>query len=219
MDAARVILDILDDCAASFTFPALDNGYVYLAASRLSLFRSADDWALVTEVFGFSPREGSPSIAIQTFARDPHQAYRYVLPLGEIDWEDEERVAEGVRDVTLRGRRVELPSRAEYARHGIELIEPDRVQVFEVCRWLAAVARDDVLATPDERRAGVRPQTTELLVLDEWHHPDVIGGEPPSAVETFRQLANVLETGDLSRYAPPEPPNTHWKNWPEGGTL
>jgi len=50
------ILTILDACCHSATFPMLDNGYVYLAASRLSLHRSTTDWALVIEVFGFSPR-------------------------------------------------------------------------------------------------------------------------------------------------------------------
>jgi len=33
------ILSILDDCCDAFTFPMLDNGYVYLAATRLSLYR------------------------------------------------------------------------------------------------------------------------------------------------------------------------------------
>jgi hypothetical protein len=46
----------------------LDNGYVYLAATRLSLFRSTTDWALVIEVFGFSPRAGVPDLNVSTFA-------------------------------------------------------------------------------------------------------------------------------------------------------
>jgi len=37
---ARRVLETLDKCAAQFTFPALDNGYVYPAASRLSIHRS-----------------------------------------------------------------------------------------------------------------------------------------------------------------------------------
>ncbi len=55
MNSADEILRILDDCGGAFTFPALDNGYVYLAGTRLSLHRSPEDWALVIEVFGFSP--------------------------------------------------------------------------------------------------------------------------------------------------------------------
>jgi hypothetical protein len=76
-----------------------------------------------------------------------------------------------------------------------------------------------VLATPAERHAHVPLELDEILVLDEWTHPDVAGGERPSQLESFQQLALVLETGDISLYRPMTPPNTHWKNWPEGGTL
>jgi hypothetical protein len=74
------ILSILDGCCEIFSFPMLDNGYVYLAATRLSLYRSETDWAMVIEVFGYSPREGTPSVAIHTFAsrlhdRNPPEQY------------------------------------------------------------------------------------------------------------------------------------------------
>jgi len=60
------LLRVLDSCAQSCTFPMLDNGHVYLAATRLSLFGSAADWALVVEVFGFSPRAGLPDLHVHT---------------------------------------------------------------------------------------------------------------------------------------------------------
>ncbi|MFI5139486.1 MAG: DUF7003 family protein [Sphingobacteriales bacterium] len=41
----------------------------------------------------------------------------------------------------------------------------------------------------------------------------------PSAYETWQQLAKVVATGDISYYNPTLPPNTHWKNWPESGSL
>lgn len=43
------MLSDLDECYR-FTFPMLDNGYFYLAATRMSLYRSPEDWALVIEV-------------------------------------------------------------------------------------------------------------------------------------------------------------------------
>src|SRR5215467_6462918 len=74
------ILSVLDECSRNFTFPALDNGYVYLAASRLSLHYSPTDWALVVEVFGFNPRAGLPDLCVYTFAsrlynRQPPEMY------------------------------------------------------------------------------------------------------------------------------------------------
>jgi len=41
----------------------------------------------------------------------------------------------------------------------------------------------------------------------------------PSAYETWQLLAKVIATGDLSMYKPTLVPNTHWKFWPESGSL
>src|SRR5438128_2131662 len=82
------------------------------------------------------------------------------------------------------------------------------------------VAREQVLATPDERRVSVLPEMEQILQLEEWHHPNVVDEEErPSGSETFQPLARVLATGDVSVYQPSQPPNTHWRNWPEGGRL
>jgi hypothetical protein len=240
------ILTILDRCCDSFRFPMLDNGYVYLAATRLSLYRSKIDWSMVIEVFGFSPRAGLPDTSIQTFAsrlhdRDPPENYvnrkayemylannpnnefRSVFPVHEGPWQDAEIgefVAEDAREVLVRNHAIPLPSVGAYARHGIELEQAQRVQVFELCRFLAEIAREQVLATPKERGISVLPEMEQILQLEEWHHPNVVDeAERPSSSETFQQLARVLATGDLTLYRPSQPPNTHWRNWPEGGRL
>lgn len=239
------ILAILDVCCESYTFPMLDNGYFYLAKARLSLYRSDEDWALVIETFGFSPREGTPSTHIQTFAsrlhhRDPpsryvsreafdrylatnpHNEFRSVYPIKEGKWQDleySELVSEKAKRVAVRRRAIPLPAAGEYASHGIELREPPRVRVFELCRYLAAVVPEPVLATPEEQRISVRPEMTKILQLDEWHHPDLANDELPGNSETFRQLAKVLARGNVKHYKPTKAPNTHWRHWPDGGTL
>jgi hypothetical protein len=91
---------------------------------------------------------------------------------------------------------------------------------FELCRVLAVTHRDDVLATASERRVSVLPDMQQILQLEAWHHPDVVEDDHrPSNSPTFQQLAKVLVTGDVSHYRPTLEPNTHWENWPEGGTL
>ena len=236
------ILSVLDRCCGTFSFPMLDNGYVYLAATRLSLFRSSSDWAVAIEVFGFSPRTGLPDIHVYTFAshlhdRNPPEQYRdraayeaylsnnpnnesrFFYPIEDGPWLSGEAVSPAARSVILRGRGLALPTVDECARYGVVLTEPPSVQVFELCRYLAATQRELVLATPEERRASVPPELNQILQLEEWHHPDVVADEKPSTSPTFRQLAAVLASGDVSRYAPAEAPNTHWSNWPDGGSL
>src|SRR5690349_3444666 len=243
MDSASRILAVLDRCAENCFFPMLDNGYVYLAATRLSAYRSTADWAIAIEVFGFSPSAGLPDLAVTTYAsrlRDrnppsnyrsedayqnylsthPHDDARHFYPLEDGPWIDDEIVAEDPDlEVLVRGRAVPLPPRSAYAPHGIALEDAHQVQVFELCRYLAAVARDSVLATREERRVSVFPSMEQVLQLDDWHHPDLVRGERPAANQTFQQIAELLSTGELDRYRPTEPPNTHWKHWPEGGRL
>lgn len=240
---SKRILRILDRCCENFTFPMLDNGYFYLAASRLSLFRSPLDWALVFERFGFSPRAGFPDTYIETFAsklherdgrdnyrtpeeydnylaNNPNNEFRTVWAASEGPWlGDDEMVAENASEVVVRGRTIPLPRAEEYVRHGIDLERSPRVQIFELCRYLAGTAREAVLATPEERRVSVPPEMNQILQLEEWHHPNLIAGELPSKSETFRQLVDVLATGDVTHYRPSRPPNNHWRNWPDGGTL
>ncbi len=239
------ILSVLDRCCDQFTFPMLDNGYVYLAATRLSLYRTEADWAMVIEVFGFSPRSGLPDTHVHTFAsrlhdRDApskyvsHEAYerylasnpnndsRFFCPISEGDWQDDQDwvVADGAKELIIRGERQPIPSFDQYVQLGITLQDPPHVQVFELCRYMADVAREFVLATEHERRVSVLPDMTQILTLEEWHHPDVVDDDArPSGSETFQQLAHVLATGNVGFYKPSQSPNTHWRNWPDGGLL
>jgi hypothetical protein len=114
---------------------------------------------------------------------------------------------------------VDVPSRDTLASHGIVLDDPLPIRVWEVCRDLADTHRGLVLGTPDERRVNVPHELEELLVLDEWRHPDLLRDEKPSTAAAFIALAEVLTSGDVTRYAPTEPPNTHWSHWPEGGLF
>lgn len=240
----KKILSVLDGCCNAFTFPMLDNGYVYLAASRLSAHYSESDWAIVIEIFGYSPRSGFPDLHVHTFAsklneRDPREGYvseeayrrylatnpnnesRFFFPIeGELnEKDDDEFVSNAATRIYLRNLPIVLPAFSEYASHGIELTDSPRVRVFELCRYLAYMQREKVLATVDERRISVRPEMKQILQLEEWHHPDLLENERPSTSVTFQQIASVLASGDSSKYQPNEPPNTHWSNWPEGGTL
>jgi hypothetical protein len=241
----QTILSILDGCCERGTFPMLDNGYVYPAAARLSLYRSPQDWAIVIEVFGFSPRSGIPDVHVHTFASQlqreksaedyvNHRAYETYLennrhnestffyPIEGGDWQDsenEEIVAREPHPVLVRGHWVDMPALSDYTVHGIDLEDPKNVHVFEFCRLLAAVSRDSVLATAEERRRCVPRNLKQILQLEEWRHPDLLNHERPSANATFQSLAEVLVSGDIAAYQPPVQPNTHWKHWPDGGTL
>jgi hypothetical protein len=147
---------------------------------------------------------------------------RFFYPLQDGEWMDAEHgefVDQRAGFAQLRGRPTTLPERDEYATAGIDLADPERIHIFEFCRYLAATAREQVLASPEERRANVLPEMKQILQLENWRHPDVVSGEMPTNSPSFLQLARVLETGDLGAYTLKARGNTHWRNWPMAGTM
>ncbi len=239
------ILTVLDDCCDNFTFPMLDNGYVYPAATRLSAFRSDVDWHLAIEVFGFSPRAGIPDNNVYHFGsniirqkkpenfvtadafenylnNNPNNELDFLYPIEDGDWIDEES-GEAVDPDTsfiIRGKRVSVPTRDEYESSDIRLEDDYVVYIYELCRAIAASHRDDILASEEELRTLVPNDLKLILRLDEWNHPDVVNPEQKASNSaTFQQLAAVLESSDLSIYKPSNETNTHWSNWPDGGQL
>lgn len=234
------VLGVLDQCAEHFTFPMLDNGYIYPAAARLSVHADGTEWAIVVETLGYSPRAGQPDLTVATFTskvphpktqadyvdesayrnylkQHPHDAVEYFWPL-EGDWPDDESLPPG-EIIRLRGEQVAVPTSEACRGVGITTERPKRIAVFELTRYFAETRRDDVLATQEERTKQVLPGLAQVLLLDEWHHPDLVLGQRPSYTQTFRQLAEVAVSGDPGKYQVPEPANTRWSNWPEGGLL
>jgi hypothetical protein len=118
------------------------------------------------------PKSYGPKEVSNLFALNPNNDFRAVFPIEEGDWQDPHVniVAAGTRDLLVRGRRQLIPSIEEYAHRGITLEDPPRVQVFELCCFLADVARDSVLATPEERRMSLLPAMTQILQLEESNH-------------------------------------------------
>jgi hypothetical protein len=154
-------------------------------------------------------------------ANNPNNESRFIYPIIEGEWEDDqssETVADGANEWIICGQMRPIPSLDEYTQRGITLENPPRIQVFELCRCVADNARESVLASPKERRITVLPRMTPIQQPEEWHRPSVVENDHlPSGSETFQQLAQVLATGNVALYQPSRLPNSHWKNWPDGG--
>lgn len=245
MQSVEGILEILDQATEAFVFPMLDNGYVYPAAVRLHCFRGGEGWAIVFEKFGYSPRSGVPDLhvtaigegliksqtrsnfasdeAFENFERN-NRFWRqdFFRPLEGEDWIDEELMESMRTDVSylvLRGREVPAPDMAKLSQIDKDGRIGDPFHVANVIRSLAEDYRDDVLATPLEVRTRIPSHWQHLVTLEEWHHPDIVDPEcKPSGSPTMRSVAEVIVSEDCDRYHGQEA-NTHWSNWPEGGTL
>jgi uncharacterized protein DUF7003 len=205
------VLGQLDQAARDHRFPAFDHADTPLVDARLHGFRDRWRWAVIVETVVYDRRLGNLVDVLHAFGSGltdrpgatDHEAFLRVDDI-EAVVDDEGRLADGVTAVTVDGALVPVTG----------LAGSDMVDVF---RSLVPIHRGLLLADEKELRTGVLFDLFEVLRLDEWHHPDLSAGELPSDSETFRLLADLLVTGDLSRWQPTEHPNTHWKNWSEAG--
>ncbi|WP_306640166.1 DUF7003 family protein [Sanyastnella coralliicola] len=230
----KEILEQLDKCAQEFMFPMLDNGHVYPIHSKLNAYRDEKRWALIIEVIGFSYRGGGhdgisnclhiygncinmmPGIDNSSFLYLTDDSAEYLT----FDEEYSEFLNPKAKTMLLRGKELSINHNREfYSNKGIDLVEENRIFVWEFMRGLVPEWNNELEATEQELNAKIPVDLPKILELTEWFHPDCAGMELPSQNETFVQIARVLETGKTEFYRPTKKPNNHWSNWPNGGNL
>ncbi len=232
---SRSILEQLDLAASEFTFPMMDNGYVYPADVRMTVYRDTTRWLMNIEILGSGwPRKGgyhSFQNCLHLFGNALHRKYGtanedFLDVIGDLpddplfdeqyDW----YVRPQASAVSIRGSRVPIDLSLEALKRAeIPLVESPNIDPPAVLRSLLPQYRDLLLATDQELEARNVHGLPQWLRLNEWFHPDLASNELPSGCETFQMLAEAISTGKKEVYHPTKAPNTKWQNWPEGGTL
>lgn len=237
---SKEILKQLDDCSEEYAFPMLDNGYVYTADSRLSIYRDNSRWALLIEVIGYNHKPGDfhegtentlyffgnclecePGLDEVNFLRRTAEgdAATFVQSKDTFDTLNPEATF-----VLVQGKPLPIAHDREfYTSRGVELEEPPYIFAWEFLRGFVPEHRELFLASDEEIRERIPKDLPLLLRLEEWYHGDPNwpdnhdGQQKPSEIETFQMIAKMIESGDVRDYCPSNKPNNHWKNWPEGG--
>lgn len=173
-----------------------------------------------------------------------HCGYNIYLPISQLNFlntiTDEETVKPESDTWVVRGKNINIKyAKQEYQDNGIETgATIEYVGIEAVARLATKKYRNLFRATDEELYDAIPKDLKKLLVLDEWYHRDFyllpIENEVPeykrrnqkrwlkdrpSSYETWKQFAEVLVSGDTSHYKPTIKANTHWKNWPESGSL
>ncbi|MFD5433233.1 DUF7003 family protein [Kitasatospora sp. NPDC127067] len=206
------ILGQFDLCADKGEFPDLDNGYYYPVDARIHLLGDSTRWAVVAELLGYSPRGGNLIDVMHCFGN--------CLTRGEPGFGDFLARVDNMEEIDPAGTEVYAGGVPVVVRGTALTVDADAdTPLQDVFRLIAPANRTLLLADETELRAGIPSDLPELMRLDEWNQPEDSWDVMPSGHETFRMIAEVLDSGDPTRYRPTLPANTHWSHWPDAGTL
>lgn len=213
------IFNQLDESIAAFSFPDIGHGYYYPIDARLHAYRDDTRWAILVELVGYNPRAASVIDVIHHFGNclDGPAGFENGDFLDRISDTELPLDEDQHWDLTAPVERLTVDGRGD-----IDVPNPAAPDVVEMFRSLVPIHRDLLLAGESELRRRIPADLPEVLRLEEWAHPDPLLLHEEYGVETtelWRLLADVLVTGDVTRYAPTAAPDSHWSNWPAGGEL
>ena len=218
------VFDHADSCDLEYLFPYFGVGFIYVD-SRMRVFASKDDWAVVVEAIEVNQQGVSHDACVNklcawdSVTRTCLNTPEYITLTA--DGNDgpvfsDYALNEDVETISIHGNVLSVPkARALYKMKGIEL-RGDNISQADLLRAMTPEYRDYFFLTDNEILERLHLDLPKLLQLETWRHPVIYSDstvEPPGQCEVFQLISRVIATQDPSQYKPTEPPNTHWSNW------
>jgi hypothetical protein len=227
MNTVQILKD-LDKHASEFNFPMLDNAYVEFAAARLSAFQGAEDWLIVFEVLGFSPREVEFVNDLYAYGSclEREGVIGNEIPVSSsaeypvFDSETNECIADWSR-WSIKVGKEEMsfsPTLEEYAQAGIVIdCAPSKgtLSEIEMLRFLVHRLEKERFFMSDADLLNHFPRCKNLkkfVQTTQWEHPDIANAERPSKNLSIRSLVDALAQKNPLLFEPGLS-NTHWSYW------
>lgn len=223
------LLQQLDQCASIFTFPMLDNGYVYFGNAGLHVMQNYEKYAVVIDVWGFNPRSGQDGLStiLHVFGNcikgkpgftDNVLDVVYPIRTEEVQiLNDDESYNCSVRQLMIRDSIIDIPTeKSIYSENQIQIEE--EIMVYDVMRYLGIKHRSLVMADRNEILRRINFVPTTFRSFDKWLHPDVCNDELPSSSSTFQSIYEAIQRNSVDDLVLPGD-NIHFAHWPESGSL
>lgn len=221
-------LERLNKHAFEFNFPVLDNAYVDLACTKMSVFCDQSKWILAFEVVGFTNNNGEFENYLYAYGNclakeglilaDVVMSEVPASPLIDpptqawvADWSDWRVV---VRNELYHFR----PSKTDYDLCGIPVEDEDGPgslpEVAVLRYYLATEGSSTLFMTRDELLGHLEGCSDMELLLEtlEWEHPNVAAGGRPSDSASIRSVVEAVQECSPWLFTAGQV-NTHWKDW------
>jgi hypothetical protein len=146
--------------------------------------------------------------------------------------EDESKIQ--VRDIFLNIEQ----DKSKYIARGIEPRAYDNPKglfdFYSLIRYLDEENPEIFRATDKELRMCIPQDLPQLMKIDDWHHESYtkfkhmispteyqfeIIGKKPSDYETYKMIADILVSKDITKWTPSLKPNNNWRNWENAGHM
>ena len=212
------ILNCFDKAAANLDFPGFNGINIDMVTARLTGFRNDTDWALTIEEIvswyglnGVEPVLMISAFGSRIFINEPFVTYFPVkYPSGELE-EDDSEIPESIPVMIREEQFIVNSDEIERNPHLSDYID------FDLMIHLVNKYRQKILATQTELREIVPQELSQIIQLDNWHHPDVYNPSSefyiPSKTKSMQMIAEVLISGKPELYQPCEENNVDWRKW------
>jgi hypothetical protein len=148
-------------------------------------------------------------------------------------------VSKNVQKIRVRDSILDIEhDKKVYEKNAIQIRSFDNpdslIDVPSLVRYLQEQHPNLFFATDNELRECVPSDLPMLMHIDQWHHKTYsrdkhmtsptdftyeIDGTSPNEYETYKIIADILVSKNISLWKPSLKPNNNWRNWPHGGEL
>lgn len=228
-------------------FLDLEHGYCETAGSKIHLFADLENWAIIFEKSGYNNRGGRAEIELTyignciNYPIDIYPEGKYISNVANItlidgdefgrienkkgeEFETFELIGRNIAHVKVRNKYIPFDNNYKnYNNIGIEIRNDDNPQKLidfgVLIRYLNEINPNVISATEDDIRKHIPNELPKLITLTSFYFSSAYDKDnPPSKIETYKLIAKILTTQDISIWKPTLKPNNHWKNW-ESGNL
>lgn len=228
-------------------FLDLEHGYCETAGSKIHLFVDSTRWAIVFEKSGYQNRAGQAEIELTYIGNcidypiDSYPDRNYISNVSNIilidgeefeqienkdgeEMETFELIGHTVKEIKVRDQYVPFDNDYKnYEKLGIDVRAYDNPKKLigfgELIRYFNETNPEIISATEDDIREHIPNDIPKLMTIKDFHFSSAYDKDtPPSKIETYKLIAKILTTKEISHWKPTLEPNNSWKNW-ESGNL